>query len=463
MGRSCATEASYRILVDPLELLNQSVQCEEQGRLDDAIAGYVRLLRIFPRQGKLYRRLLDIHLHRREIDAAWCAASVLVVLDELDDTMRDFYEDYVPRRLPVRRAPLDATAWSLLRHPDEDDRLSIALGAMVDTLAPPPESRGFDATVLGWAADSLGAGASGVPRGPTPLDPHANLDTVRDMFMLRERLFFAGREATSFVRPHYALARSSVWKVKEALGASAPGDVMAWHRAIRLTRVRAGLLVCGEPVVAHRILVGEGAPEEELAELAAFAVSPEHHRLRGWLGGAVGMGADVPALAPVGAPAGAVEPRIRVAAGVAADELRALLRRAEPGMPSASDLRLYFESRKVRSLTCAGLDLSHPPWATIVRGGTAVFIEIDSDAPERLVGVQLAAERSETIVELTFVGAVLGDLVEAIRPFETRIPIHAPSPPREVLSVTVAVGRRPVSLVAEHRSGVLERVLVTFR
>ena len=263
------------------------------------------------------------------------------------------------------------------------------------------------------------------------------------------------------VAPLYALARRSVHDVKAALGASAPGDVAAWHRAIRMTRVRAGLLVCGEPVVARGVLLGEGAPADELAELAAFAVSPEHHRLRAWLGVAVGMGADAPAR--VIAPAVAPEPRIRIATGVAAHELGALLRTAESGMPSASDLRLYFESRKVRSVTLAGLTLSHPPWARAVRGATSVFLELDSDAPERLVGVQLAQERSETLVELTFAGAALGELVEALRPFETRIPIHAPSARADALSVTVAVGTRPVSLVAEHRSGVLERVLVTFR
>jgi hypothetical protein len=311
MGRPRDTLASYREFVDLKALLERAIDCEQQGRLDEAISAYVALVRDgwgYAAQLDPFERLLQIHLHRREIDAAWCAASILEGFGRLEGTERELYEDYVPRRLPARRGRLDTAAWELLRDRDEDMGLSAMLGAIAEKLAPPMDSR-VDSAVLAWAADALGVRDGAVALVDPALEAHADLDEVRAGYLLRERLFFAGREATALVAPYYALARCDLRTIKAALGDSAVGDIEEWHRSIRRTRLRAGLLVCGEPWVVRTVLRGEGTTDEDLAELAAFSVSPEHHRLRALIGVAIGMGAD--ALAdptPTRTPVPAAEP-----------------------------------------------------------------------------------------------------------------------------------------------------------
>jgi hypothetical protein len=227
---------------------------------------------------------------------------MLAVLDRLDEAKRELYEDHVPRRLRPLRAPLDEAAFRRLRDPAEDLALSVTLGAMAQGLAPPMHTHQVDGAALAWAAAALGAREGDVPSAWPPLEPYVRLDEERGRLPLRQRLFFAGREAPSFVAPHYALGRAGALTAMIAMLATkplgarapAPADVVAWNGSVRLTRARAGLLVCSEPAVAHGLLVAEGAHDEAWA-LAAFVVSPEHHRLRAWLGVAVGMGADTPA------------------------------------------------------------------------------------------------------------------------------------------------------------------------
>jgi hypothetical protein len=168
---------------------------------------------------------------------------------------------------------------------------------------------------------------------------------------------------------------------------------------------------------------------------------------------------------PQPTPVAPVAPRVRVSTGLAAGELHALLQRSSEREPSTSDLRIYFESKNARAVTHPGRTLAHPPWATIVRGADSIFIELDSDAPERLVGVQLAEDESNVFAELTFAGARVPDLVEALRTFEWRRPLKEVSARTrgcQALEVDIAIGSCLVRLVAEHRSDVLDRVEVTF-
>ncbi len=284
------------------ELFVEAMRCERAGLLDDAVSAYVAAARVDPKLRQSYERLLDIHLHRRELDAAWCAVSMLAVLDRLDQAKREIYEDHVPRRLRPLRAPLDDDAWQRVRDPAEDPAASATLGAMARELAPPMDARRVDGAALAWAATALGVREADVPYAWPPLEPYMSLDEERDGLPLRQRLFFAGREAASLVAAQYALGRRGSLPAIEAKRATkpidglalAPDDLVAWVGSVRRTRARAGLLVCGEPRLAHDVLVAEGL-DVDAWELAAFVVSPEHHRLRGRLGIAVGMGADAPA------------------------------------------------------------------------------------------------------------------------------------------------------------------------
>lgn len=272
---------------------------EEEGRLDEAVDAYAAAVRCAWREAAPYARLMDIHLHRREIDAAWCAASMLVVLEKLEDRAREFFEDYVPRRLPVALR-LEAGDLALLRDPNED-LVTDALTRLRPALRVPPieGTTAFDSSALRWAAEALGAteALASIARTDPELPPRAGLDTTHRMFTLRERLFFAGREAMAYFGPHFGLRRCSLHDLRSALDAQAPAEaenaVSRLHRAMTGTRSRAGVLVCGEPVIAFRLLTGEGADEEDLSDLAAFTVSTVHHRLRTKLGVAVGMSADV--------------------------------------------------------------------------------------------------------------------------------------------------------------------------
>lgn len=275
-------------------LFDRAQAFEKERRFDEAIDAYVAVVRETPAEALPYERLFDIHLHLRDMDAAWCTASMLVVLDTIGDDAREVFEDYTPRRLPVP-GRLDAADWELLRDSAEDTPPAQPAHLRSLLEAPPIEATpAFDSSALRWAADALGAPSAAIAISDPPIVPRSSLDATHRMFMLRERLFFAGREATAYLGPYYELRRCSLRDITRALGANVQGDVAAWERAITNTRARAGLLVCGEPVLAHQLLVAEGAGEALLADLSAFAVSRAHHRLRKKIGWTVGANADTP-------------------------------------------------------------------------------------------------------------------------------------------------------------------------
>lgn len=59
-------------------------------------------------------------------------------------------------------------------------------------------------------------------------------------------------------------------------------DLQRWTAAVDLSAARAGLLLCGDPVVAARLAAQEpgGAQRERVGDLLRFAVSPQHLTLR---------------------------------------------------------------------------------------------------------------------------------------------------------------------------------------
>jgi hypothetical protein len=271
------------------ELFDDAQRAEGEGRLDDAVKGYVETVRHAPLQQVPYERLLDIFLHRRKIDEAWCASAMLVAIGKASDTSRDLYEDYRARRLPPRTSGLDDELWEGTRVKDEDLAVSHrAAPFAVDVVMP----NDFDRGVLAWAAETIGARVPFTLAEGEPLPARSSLDDVDRGLSLRERLFLAGREAATYRGAHYALGRLAIEEVKKLLGED---DIALWHYAIRLTRNRAGLLACGDPVVAWKRLESESAPFAELAQLAYYAVSNKHTSTRYLLGTFVGAGADADA------------------------------------------------------------------------------------------------------------------------------------------------------------------------
>lgn len=162
--------------MDATELFERAARDEAEGRLDEAVEGYVSAVRADSQCIEPYERLLRLHLHRRELDAAWCAASMITIVGHLEGLMLDFYEDYAPKRLPARSGRLDAASWTALRDPDEDLGLSRIFGALAEKLAPSvADVRGFDPSVFEWAADALGASAP-APAAAPRFAPRASLD-----------------------------------------------------------------------------------------------------------------------------------------------------------------------------------------------------------------------------------------------------------------------------------------------
>ncbi|NOU27946.1 MAG: pentapeptide repeat-containing protein [Polyangiaceae bacterium] len=245
-------------------------------------------------------------MHRREVDAAFCAASVLASLDALAGAARELYEDYAPRRLPLRvpGRSLEADGWALLRHPLENPAVGDALAPLLPRLDLEPATDGaIDMVTLAWAAELLGAPASDLPKdGAPPLGDREDLDQVWQNRTLRERLFFAGRAATALRFPAHRLDQVSDRPLPKELGVTVTQEIQLWRVGMMLTRARAGMLACGEPLVARQILVREKQNEVTIGHLTLFAVSPAHHRLRAKLGIAIGMGADAPAGAPAPVP-----------------------------------------------------------------------------------------------------------------------------------------------------------------
>jgi hypothetical protein len=276
--------------VDALGIFEANVEAalqhEVDGDLDAAVRAYVEGVRTGHEVAMLYEHLLRIHLHRREIDAAWCAASMIAAVGELEGKQAEMYEDYTPRRLPALRRALDAAEWQLLCAPC-DTAISAVLAPRTAELAPKPTTvRALDPGVVAWAATAFGVGP-----GAEAIAAGTSLDEAASYFTLRERRFAAGRQAARLRAPHLVLAWATPPALERVLAeAGVPGDVRAWQASLLATEMRAGLLVCGEPKVARHMLMAETTSDDLLADVAAFSVSPAHHRLRAVLGLAVDMG-----------------------------------------------------------------------------------------------------------------------------------------------------------------------------
>ncbi len=308
---------------------------QKAGRYDTAVGVYEEMIALAPTRADTYERLCELHAQQGEIDRAWCAAAALVLLDEATAGVHRFYEARRPRLLPARTGGLDDAAFEKLRHPDEEPLLCEVL-RWAAPLAPVggAEQPPIEENVVGWASEALG-----LPHPTAYIAPRANLEEVDAGHTLGERLFLAARRATSRRSAHYAFADARLPRLKRTLFAaarligrdvSAPGespevvaeakamlerglsadqrtrleaavralfveggavDFVRWRRAVALTRLRAGLLVCVDPCGVKRLLVQPDdvlGADEKLAAAAAFTASTLHAELRARLGYALG-------------------------------------------------------------------------------------------------------------------------------------------------------------------------------
>lgn len=97
-------------------------------RLDAAVDVARATLRKDPRNFGLYRDLYDLFLRAHAYDKAWCVAEAMSVFGTLDETERQFVDDYPPLEPSEIPASLLATAWPThIHHADLDRTLSSAL------------------------------------------------------------------------------------------------------------------------------------------------------------------------------------------------------------------------------------------------------------------------------------------------------------------------------------------------
>jgi len=305
-------------------MLELGLLYEETDALDAAIGLYERIMSVRA-SSDACQRLFDIHMHRRALDAAWCAAAVLVegFDGELSEVERTFYSDHVPRRLSPLRDWLDQPAWRLLRHPEDDE----AIRSMLRVVAPKPKRELASSTgpALSWALAALGGLPSSVA-----LEPYMALDDAlrdelfnagRDAAMLRdprvadivlhgtprelEIMFWTAvvvaypdrsppdsiasevqREATPFKYDFEERRRAALRRLVDGLGSV---NLERFRRAFRLTAQRAGLVIAGDFATAMRALKQAtfAEPAERIRagfDLFAFSASRDLVALRDRLG-----------------------------------------------------------------------------------------------------------------------------------------------------------------------------------
>lgn len=330
-----ALEMRRRLEPDHGTLLALGDAYEVARRLEEAALSYETAARAEPLDADAYNRLFEMQRERGELDAALRAAQSLVVLRAPVEEAADMVFELSPTRLPELR-PLDEEAWwKDARAPEEDLVVTNVMRFVLPSAK--PELPPVETDALMWAARMLGAPQDD---GGAILKPRADFEKVTsNRRLLREEMFVAGREATIFVSPHYGYARApdaeltvafhaavkavrptlplpaeiapAVDVLAESLASRFPprtrealakavdafmqggarADLGRWQRGIRLTRLRAGVLLAGG--VAG--LGGElGTDDDELpsvtkrAYAVAFNVGSAHGRLRAKMGWALG-------------------------------------------------------------------------------------------------------------------------------------------------------------------------------
>jgi hypothetical protein len=205
-----------------------------------AIAEYRSMLDANARLVSPYQNLYQLQLENDAYDEAWCAAAAMAFLGKADAEMRQFFEDYRPRGMPLVKSRLDDEQWTRnLMHPEDN----LQVGRIFAALAPavrklqidslkvkkelpvlPREHRQDPATskvtmarTFGWAAEVLGIPCpelyvrldvpgmvvAVVSEPPATVAGH----TALTGFSPHELLFLLGKHLTMYRSEHYLAVR----------------------------------------------------------------------------------------------------------------------------------------------------------------------------------------------------------------------------------------------------------------
>ncbi len=82
-----------------------------QNNLDKAAEEHRALLRVQPDRVESYRALKSMYLDTRQYDRAWCVTGVLVMLNQADESERQFFHQYRAPSIKVARRSLDLALW----------------------------------------------------------------------------------------------------------------------------------------------------------------------------------------------------------------------------------------------------------------------------------------------------------------------------------------------------------------
>ncbi|MBI4956957.1 MAG: tetratricopeptide repeat protein [Myxococcales bacterium] len=209
---------------------------EQQGKFDEAQAGYRQLLKIDPTNADAYRALYAVYLQQQAYDPAWCCASVLAFIGKANEEEQRFYDDWKPEDMPKPTGRLTPDLWyEHLFHEDEDMYIGkifeqiawAALKAKIEDLTAkkqlpvlpdqyrqdPASSTQTFARTFWWAAEVLGIQPPQLfTRGDIPgglaavaASPPATVAAsgVLTGISPLERAFFVGRHLAMYRAEHY--------------------------------------------------------------------------------------------------------------------------------------------------------------------------------------------------------------------------------------------------------------------
>ncbi len=128
LERAPELPAARRLLAQMLETT--------PGSLPRAVAEHRRLTKLSPRDPEPYRALRRVFSKLESFDAAWCAASVLVLIDAADERETTLFKRFQTPELRVQVSALTSEDWELVLAPvGEDGVLGEVMGFMRDEFA----------------------------------------------------------------------------------------------------------------------------------------------------------------------------------------------------------------------------------------------------------------------------------------------------------------------------------------
>lgn len=121
---------------------------------------------------------------------------------------------------------------------------------------------------------------------------HAGIQIAEPAFVPPREIAQPVRATSALLAPYVEPVRAEGLRmvVRKLTETGASTDVTLWYRSAKITRARAGFILCGDLDVARKILFAEGmtpdglAPHEMMGELVAYSRSEQYAALRDALG-----------------------------------------------------------------------------------------------------------------------------------------------------------------------------------